>query len=119
MNYEYVHDKQKHSDEDSNMTNCIVMKARYDDITSVIKIHRSSLCQYLQESYIDVFYMSDTIHHNSIVFMFTQMFKLPHLSILHVHINSILSHQSEEHIENELLLEMAKICLQILRLKTF
>ena len=119
LHYEYVHDKQKHSDEDSNMTNCIVMKARYDDITSVIKIHRSSLCQYLQESYIDVFYMSDTIHHNSIVIMFTQLFKLPHLSILHVHINSILSDQSEEHIENELLLEMAKVLSTNLTIKDF
>ena len=54
----YVHDKLQLYNEDSNMTNCFVMKARYHDITSIIKIHQSSLCQYLQESYINVFYTS-------------------------------------------------------------
>ena len=109
LHHEYVHDKLQLSNEDSNMTNCIVMKARYHDITSVIKIHQSSLCQYLQESYIDVLYIPSTVHHDSVVIMFTQLFKLPHLTILHVHINNFLSHQSEDHIDNELLVEMEKV----------
>ena len=114
ITWNYLHDKYVHdmlilSNEDSNMTNCIVMKARYNDITSVIKIHQSSLCQYLQESYIDVFHTSGTMHHDSVVIMFTQLFKLPHLTILHVHINIVLADQSEEHTDNELLLEMEKV----------
>ena len=84
------------------------MKARYHDITSIIKIHQSSLCQYLQESYINVFYTSCTIHHDSVVIMFAQVFKLPHLSILHVHIGR-LSVESEDHIDDELLVEMEKV----------
>ena len=108
LHHEYVHDKLKLSNEDSNMTNCIVMKARYNDITSVMKIHQSSLCQYLQESYIYV-YTFDTIHRDSVVSMFTHLFKLAHLSILHVHIKKFLSTQSEEHIDNELLVEMEKV----------
>ena len=106
---QYFHDMLKRYNEESNMTNCIIMKAIYPDITSVIKIHQSSLCQYLQESYITVFYRSDTIHSNSVVIMFTQLFKLPHLSILHVHIQKFHSTQSEKHIDNELLLEMEKV----------
>ena len=51
LHHEYVHDKLKLSNEVSNMTNCIVTKAKYRDITSVINIHQSS---YLQESYINV-----------------------------------------------------------------
>ena len=105
LHHEYVHDKLKLSNEDSNMTNCIAMKAKYHDITSVIKIHQSSLCQYLQESYINVD-IFDPIHHDSVVIMFTQLFKLPHLNILHVHIKQFSSHQSED---NELLLEMEKV----------
>ena len=108
LHHEYVHDKLKLSNEDSNMTNCIVMKARYD-ITSVIKIHQSSLCQYLQESYIDVDYISGTIHLDSVVVMFTQLFKLPHLNILHVDIQCLSINQPEEHIDNELLVEMEKV----------
>ena len=106
LHHSYVHDL---SNENSNIANCIVTKAKYDDITSVIKIHQSSLWQYLQESYIDVFYPSGTIHHDSVVIMFTQLFKLPHLTILHVHIKKFLSTQSEEHIDNELLVEMEKV----------
>ena len=105
----YVHEMLKLSNERSNMTNCIVMKAEYNDITSVIKIHQSSLCQYLQESYINVIYMFSTIHHDSVVIMFTQLFKLPHLSILHVHIICVTSDQSYDHIDNELLVEMEKV----------
>ena len=108
LHHEYVHDMLTLYNEDRNMTNCIVMKARYPDITSVIKIHHSSLCQYLQESYINVDNF-DPIHPDSVVIMFTQLFKLPNLSILHVHIKQVLSHQSEEHIDNELLLEMDKV----------
>ena len=110
LHHEYVHDKLKLYNEDSNMTNCIVMKAGYHDITSVIKIHQSSLCQYLQESYINVLLLTSvTIHIDSVVIMFTQLFKLPHLTILHVHINIVLADQSEEHTDNELLLEMEKV----------
>ena len=107
LHHEYVDDKLQLSNQDSNMTNCIVMKARYHDITSVIKIHQSSLCQYLQESYINVVYTyGTTIHPNLVVIMFTQLFKLPHLNILHVHINRLLS---EEHIDNESFVEMEKV----------
>ena len=106
LHHSYVHDILKPSNEDSNMTNSIVMKATYTDITSVIKIHQSSLCQYLQESYIKVFYTPGAIHPNLVVIMFTQLFKLPHLSIVHVDIMKLLS---EEHIDNELLLEMEEI----------
>ena len=105
LHHEYVYDMLKLSNEDSNMTNCIVMKAQYPDTTSVIKIHQSSLCQYLQESYINVF-VHRTIHLDSVVIMFTQLFKLPHLSILHVHIVSL---QSQDHIDNGLLREMEKV----------
>ena len=91
------------------MTNCIVMKAIYPDITSVIKVHQSSLCQHLQESYINVFYRFGTIHLDSVVIMFTQLFKLSHLSILHVHIIQFSSNaRSEEYTDNQLLLEMEK-----------
>ena len=108
LHHEYVHDKLKLSNGDSNMTNCIVMKARYHDITSVIKIHQSSLCQYLQESYIneDIF---DSIHHDSVVIMFTQLFKLPYLNILHVQIYKVLLADYKDHIDNELLVEMEKV----------
>ena len=109
LHHEYIHDMLQFSNEDSNLTNCIVIKGRYHDITSVIKIHQSSLCQYLQESYINVFYSSGTIHHDSVVIMFTQLFKLPHLSILHVHIKRFISLQLKYHIHNELLLEMEKV----------
>ena len=110
FHHQYVHDKLKLSNEDSNMTNCVVMKAIYNDITSVIKIQQSSLCQYLQESYINVDNYnpipSDSVMIPvSFAIMFTQFFKLPHLSILHVHINTFY----EERIDNELLLEMEKV----------
>ena len=107
LHHEYDHDMLKLYSEDSNMTNCIVMKATYHDITSVIKIYQSSLCQYLQESYIKVVYTSDTIHYDSVVIMFTQLFKLPHLSILHIEWLSF--HQPEDHIDDELLVEMEKV----------
>ena len=90
------------------MTNCIVMKARYDDITSVIKIHQSLSCQYLQESYINVI-TSGIIHLYSVVIMFTKLFKLPHLSILHVHIEQLPFAESYYHIDNELLVEMENV----------
>ena len=106
LHHKCDHDMLKLHNEDSNMTNCIVMKATYHDITSVIKIHQSLLCQYLQESYINVSYTSSTTNTDSVVIMFTQLFKLPHLNILHV---DIPSHQSEDHIDNELLLEMEKV----------
>ena len=108
LHHSYVDDKLQLYNEDSNINNCIVMKAEYRDITSVIKIHQSSLCQYLQESYINVF-TSDTIHYDSVVIMFTQLFKLPHLTILHVHIKKFLFTQSEQHSDNELLVEMEKV----------
>ena len=107
LHHEYVHDMLKLYNEDTNMTNYIVMKAAYHDITSVIKIHQSSLCQYLQESYINVEYSSVTIRHDSVVIMFTQLFKLPHLSILHVRIKRLYG-QFKEHIDNDLLLETKK-----------
>ena len=107
LHHEDRHDKLKLCNEDSNMTNCIVMKATYHDMTSVIKIHQSSLCQYLQESYIDVLYPPEAIQHDSVVIMFTQLFKLPHLSILHVHIE--LVDQSDGFNENELLVEMENV----------
>ena len=109
LHHPYVHDKMQLSNEDSNMTNCIVMKARYTDITSVIKMHQSSLCQYLQESYINVPYTYGTtihVHPYLVVIMFLQLFKLPHLNILHVHINKVLS---EDHIDNECFVEMEKV----------
>ena len=106
LHHEDRQDMMKLCNEVSNMTNCIVMKATCHDITSVIKIHQSSLCLYLQESYINVDNNLDTIHHDSVVIMFTQLFKLPHLSILHV---KFISTQSEDHIDNELLLEMEKV----------
>ena len=103
----YVHDMLKLFNEESNMTNCIVMKAEYFKTTSVIKIHQSSLCQYLQESYIITSGMP--INLDLIVIMLTQLFKLPHLNILHVHIEQFSDYQPEEHIDNELLLEMEKV----------
>ena len=114
LHHEYIHNMLKLYNEDSNMTNCIVMKATYHDITSVIKLHQSSLCRYLQESYINLVYLSGTVHHDLVVIMFTQLFKVPHLSILHVHIKQSLSVQSssvesDDHIDNELLVEMEKL----------
>ena len=103
LHHKYVQDKLKLSNEDSKMTNCLVMKAKYHDITSVIKIHQSSLCQYLQESYINVLYPCDTIH---LVNMFTQLFKLPHLNILHVHIVQLSPVESEDYND---VLEMDKV----------
>ena len=108
LHHSYDHDKLKLYNEDSNMTNCIVMKSIYRDITPVIKIHQSSLCQYLQESYINI-HRFVTLYFHSVVIMFTQLFKLPHLSILHVHIKKFFSTQSEEHNDNELIVEMEKV----------
>ena len=110
LHHPYVHDKCTFFNENSDPTNCIVMKTRYRDITSAINIHQSSLCQYLQESYINIaiLYPSEGVHPDSVVIMLTQLFKLPHLSILHVHFTQDLAKQSEKHIDNELLLEMEK-----------
>ena len=106
IHHSYVHDKLPLYNEDSNMTNCIVKKAIYHDITSVIKIHQTSLCQYLQESYITVVYtVGTTIHPHSFVIMFTQLFKLPHLNILHVNIGMSVSNQQQDY----LLVEMEKV----------
>ena len=85
-------------DEVSDMFNCTIKKALYRDITSVIKIHQSSLCQYLQESYIKILYPSDTIHP---VIMFTALFKLPRLRILHVDIQLRFSFSIDD-IDDEL-----------------
>ena len=104
LHHGYVHDKLKLSNEDSNMTNCIVMKGVYNYITSVLKIHKSSLCQYLQESYINTY---GSIAHDSVVIMFTQLFKLHHLNILHVHIEQYSTDNSD--IDHELLQEMEKV----------
>ena len=109
LHHKYVHDILKLSNEDRNMTDCIVMKAKYHDITSIMKIHQSSLCQYLQESYINVLYPPEAIQHDSVVIMFTQLLKLPHLSILHVHIKWSFIDQFKDHTDNELLLEMEKV----------
>ena len=109
LHHSYFQNSLQLYNDDLNRTNCIVMKAEYCDTTSVFKIHQSSLCQYLQESYINVIYMFSTIHHDSVVIMFTQLFKLPHLNILHVHIGKLLSTQSEDHIDNELLVEMKMV----------
>ena len=105
LHHTYVHEILQLYNEDSNMTNCIVMKAAYDDITSVIRIHQSSFCQYLRESYINLYYI-DPIHLDSVVIMFTQLFKLLHLNILSVHFHNFSFFESEDHIDNELLLEM-------------
>ena len=109
LHHKYVYDMVKAYNEESNMTNCIVMNATYHDITSIIKIHQSSVCQYLQESYINIAYNSRPIHVNSVVIMFTHLFKLPHLIILHVNIKYLLSRQSDDHIDNELFVEMEKV----------
>ena len=115
LHHSYFHDMLQLYNEDSNMTNCIVMKATYHDITSVINIHQSSLCQYLHESYINVDYISGTVHFDSVVIMFTQLFKLPHLSILHVHINKFFCTKSEEHMNYWW--KWRRYCLQIILLK--
>ena len=92
-------------DEVSDMFNCTIKRALYRDITSVIKIHQSSLCQYLQESYIKIFYPSDTIHP---AIMFTELFKLPRLRILHVDIQ-LRFRFSIDDIDDEQFLEMENI----------
>ena len=114
ITWKYLHHSHFHhmlplSSEDSNMSNCTVMKAEYSNTTSVIKIHQSSLCQYLRESYIDVVYTPGIIHLDSVVIMFIHLFKLPHLSILHVHVKKLSYVESEEHIDNTLLVEMEKV----------
>ena len=112
LHHPYVHDNCTFFNEHSDTTNCIVMKTRYKDVTSVIKIHQSSLCRYLQESYINVFHGSRTIHHDSVVILFTLLFKLPHLNILHVHIIKLCVQTCTENhnfIDNELILEMEKV----------
>ena len=109
LHHAYLHDKLQLMNEDSNINNCIVMEATYRDFLSVIQIHQSSFCQYLQESCIYVTYPSCTIHHDSVVIMFTQLFKLPHLNILHVRIGTLHSIHLEDHTDNELLVEMEKV----------
>ena len=64
--------------------NCTVIKGSFGNIQSAIKIHQSSFCKYLQESYIRISCNSDVTH---LVSMFTDLFKLPHLNILHVDIS--------------------------------
>ena len=97
-NSSYVDDMLQLSNEDSNMPNCIVMKAKYDDIASIIEIHQPAFCQYLQESYIHFFPYPDVTH---LLSMFTELFKLPQLNILHVTIISQLSDTSEYDIDDE------------------
>ena len=96
-NSSYVDNMLQLSNEDSNMPNCIVMKAKYDDIASIIEIHQPAFCQYLQESYIHFFPYPDVTHFLSV---FTDLFKLPQLNILHVTI-SLLSNTSEYDIDDE------------------
>ena len=85
---------------DINNNYCTIMKAYYESITSVIKIHQSSLCKYLQETYISILNPSDFTH---LLSMFTDLFKLPHLNILHVNIFSHLSNKSENYFGDEIL----------------
>ena len=85
---------------DINNSYCTIMKAYYESITSVIKIHQSSLCKYLQETYIRISNPRDVTH---LLSMFTHLFKLPHLNILHVGIFSLLSNKSENYFDDELL----------------
>ena len=47
FHHSYFHNMLQLYNENSNMTNCIVMKAEYCNATSVFKIHQSSLSQYL------------------------------------------------------------------------
>ena len=91
-------------DEVSDMCNCTIKRAVYCDITSVIKIHQSSLCQYLQESYIKILNPSgsDAVHP---AIMFTELFKLPQLRILHVDFQQIFGFSIDD-IDDEQFLEM-------------
>ena len=97
-NYLHLGNIDKHMIFDNN-NDCYIMKAGYWSITSVIKIHQSSLCKYLQESYISIFNPSDVTH---LLSMFTDLFKLPHLNILHVAF-SLFSNKSENYDGKEIL----------------
>ena len=97
-NYLHLGNIDKHMIFDIN-NDCYIMKAGYWSIASVIKIHQSSLCKYLQESYVSIFNPSDVTH---LLSMFTDLFKLPHLNILHVTI-SLFSNKSENYNGKELL----------------
>ena len=92
-------------EEVSDMFNCTIKRALYRDTTSVIMIHQSSLCQYLEESYIKIFYPSDTIHP---AIVFTELFKLPRLRILHVDIQLRFSFSMDD-IDDEQFLEMEDV----------
>ena len=73
--------------------NCTVIEGMYWNIESAIKIHQSSFCKYLQESYIRIFLHSDVTH---LVSMFTDLFKLPHLNILHVDIKLLIKYYIDD-----------------------
>ena len=90
--------------EDLNMFSCITLKADFYNISSnsSIKILQS-LCKHLQECYIKV-NLPDA---NSVVTVLKELFKLPHLNILHVHFRPS-DHLLGERIDDELLLEMEK-----------
>ena len=100
-NYLHLGDVKNHTIivEHAEFNSCTTVKAYYWSITSVIKIHQSSLCKYLQESYISIFSPSDVTH---LLSMFTDLFKLPHLNILHVTI-SLWSNTSQNYNDDELL----------------
>ena len=92
--------------EGSVVFNCIIKRAFYPNITSVIKVHQSSLFQHLEESYIKLLnFNSETIHP---VIMFTEFFQLPRLRILHVHIKQIQRFLND-HIDDELFLKMEDV----------
>ena len=99
LHFGYV-DKHMKLVEHTDINSCTIMKAEYWSITSVIKIHQTSLCKCLQESYISIATHSDVTHLRS---MFTDLFKLPHLNILHVTISiERLSNASEYNIDESL-----------------
>ena len=85
------------------MVHCTRIKAKYHDITSLVKIHQSSF-YHLQESYIEIdLYFA--IHPDLIVIMFTELFTLPQLSILHADIK-LFGRESERQTDETLLLRM-------------
>ena len=93
-----ANDDHKHMIIDEHIGTCIMMKADFCSITSVIKNQQSLLYNYLQEIYVNISTQTDVTH----LYMFTDLLKLPHLNILHVTI-SLLSNTSENYIDSELL----------------
>ena len=80
-------------------TECTVMKAHYRSVTSVIKIHQSSLYKCLQETYISI---STQTKVTQLLMMLRELFKLPCLNILHFTI-SLFNNTSEYYIEDTFL----------------